>query len=297
MMSTGKTNGREKVQLDEVELLVRRLGNGKNPLLVIHGGPDWDHHYLIPPFEMIADHYPVLLFDIRGCGGSTKFGIPEKYSIEQVVEDLVQLLDKEGISKAWLLGFSFGGRILLRFAKKYPHRVKALVLASTLLVDSPKREITISPEQQIRPDSTPSMQDVFASSDLSLAEKTKTLAIKQLPLNVYDLEKVGKIEKIVQNVDFSGEWGMAWQAGLLAPDHTNYTPWLMGQDFPVLVLHGQHDMCFPVPDIAQGKNIRVKIFEKCGHFAHLENPTQWSDILLDFLRAQSQEEGQQLADG
>ncbi len=295
-MSTGKTNESEKVHLDEVELLVRRLGNGKNPLLVIHGGPDWDHNYLIPPFEMIAEHYPVLLFDIRGCGGSTRFGIPEEYGSDKVVEDLVQLLDKEGIEKARLLGFSFGGRILLRFAKKYPHRVKAMVLASTILSDPPKREITILPEHQVRLDSTPLMQEVFARSDLSLAEKTKTLAIKQLPLDVYDLEKVGEIEKIVQTVDFSGEWGMAWQAGLLAPDHTNYTPWLMGQDFPVLVLHGQHDMRFPVPDIEPRKNISVKVFEKCGHFAHLENPTHWSDIILDFLRARSQEEGQQLAD-
>ncbi|GJL55971.1 MAG: proline iminopeptidase [Nitrospirales bacterium] len=292
-MSTGKTNGSEKVQLDEVELLVRRLGNGNNPLLVIHGGPDWDHTYLIPPFEIIADQYPVLLFDIRGCGGSTRFGIPEKYSSDQAVEDVVQLLDKEGISKAWLLGFSFGGRILLRFAKKYPHRVKAMVLASTLLADPPKREIAIVPEHQVRLDSIPSMQDVFVRSDLSPAEKTKTLAIKQLPLDVYDLEKVSEIEKIVQTVDFSFEWGMALQSGLLEPDHTNYMPWLMGQDFPVLVLHGQHDMRFPVPDIAEGKNIRIKVLEKCGHFAHLENPTEWADSILDFLRAHSQEEGQQ----
>ena len=282
----------EKVQLDEVQLLVRRLGNGKSPFLVIHGGPDWDHTYLIPPFEMIADHYPVLLFDIRGCGGSTRFGIPEKYSSDQVVEDLVQLLDKEGISKAWLLGFSFGGRILLRFAKQYPHRVKALVLASTILAVPPTNEATISPEHQVRLNSTPSMQDVFVRSDLSPAEKTKTLAIKQLPLDVYDLEKVGEIEKIVQKVDFSFEWGMALQAGLLEPDYMNYTPWLMGQDFPVLVLHGQYDMRFPVPAIEPGKNISVKVVEKCGHFAHLENPTHWSNIILDFLRAHSQEAGQ-----
>ena len=290
-MNTGKTNESEKVQLDEVELFVRRLGNGKNPLLVIHGGPDWDHQYLIPPCEMIADHYPVLLFDLRGCGGSTRFGIPEKYGSDQVVEDVVQLLDKEGISKAWFLGFSFGGRILLRFAKKYPHRVKAMVLASTILADPPKRERPLLSEHQVRLDSTPSMKDVFVRSDLSPAEKTKTLAIKQLPLDVYDLEKVGEIEKIVQTVDFSGEWGMALQAGLLAPDHTNYMPWLMGRNFPVLVLHGQNDMRFPVPDIAPGKNILVKVLEKCGHFAHLENPTEWTDSILDFLSAHSQEEG------
>ena len=291
-MNTGKTKGSEKVQLEEVELLVRRLGHGKNPLLVIHGGPDWDHQYLIPPFERIADHFPVLLFDIRGCGGSTRFGIPEKYSSDQVVEDVIQLLNKEGISKAWLLGFSFGGRILLRFAKTYPHRVKALVLASTILAVPPTNEVTISPEHQVRLNSTPSMQDVFVRSDLSPAEKTKTLAIKQLPLDVYDLEKLGEIEKILQNVDFSFEWGMALQAGLLEPDYTNYSSWLMGQDFPVLVIHGQHDMRFPVPDVAPGKNISVKVVENCGHFAHLENPTQWSDIILDFLRAHSQEEGQ-----
>ncbi|GJL66601.1 MAG: hypothetical protein NPIRA05_15720 [Nitrospirales bacterium] len=92
-------------------------------------------------------------------------------------------------------------------------------------------------------------------------------------------------------MNFSGEWGMALQAGLLTLDQTNYTPWLMEQNFPVLVLHGQNDMRFPLPNIAPGKNIRVKVFQKCGHFAHLENLTQWSESVLDFLRAQGQEEG------
>ena len=39
----------ELVTVDGVELFVRRFGNPALPLLiVVHGGPTWDHSYLLP---------------------------------------------------------------------------------------------------------------------------------------------------------------------------------------------------------------------------------------------------------
>lgn len=40
-------------------------------LLVIHGGPDWDHTYLREPLDRLGGGYRVVLPDLRGCGRST----------------------------------------------------------------------------------------------------------------------------------------------------------------------------------------------------------------------------------
>ena len=46
--------------LDDVALFVREMGPQRSdvpPLLVIHGGPDWDHTYLLPGLELVALHW------------------------------------------------------------------------------------------------------------------------------------------------------------------------------------------------------------------------------------------------
>ncbi|MEV4065246.1 alpha/beta fold hydrolase [Nonomuraea dietziae] len=39
-------------------------------LLVVHGGPDWDHSYLVEPLDRLAGERRLLFPDLRGCGRS-----------------------------------------------------------------------------------------------------------------------------------------------------------------------------------------------------------------------------------
>jgi pimeloyl-ACP methyl ester carboxylesterase len=63
----------ELVVTGEAELFVRRFGDPDLPLLiVVHGGPAWDHSYLLPAVAGLADLAHVVLFDLRGCGRSPR---------------------------------------------------------------------------------------------------------------------------------------------------------------------------------------------------------------------------------
>ena len=63
-------NGTERI--NGVDLFVRRFGDPSRPtLVVVHGGPGWDHSYLLAAAELQDIAYVVFL-DLRGCGRSTR---------------------------------------------------------------------------------------------------------------------------------------------------------------------------------------------------------------------------------
>jgi len=80
-------------------------------LLVIHGGPDWDHTYLREPLSQLEGSFRVVLPDLCGCGRSTAGLADWQYAPDAVVGDLLALLDRLDTATAAVLGFSYGGLI------------------------------------------------------------------------------------------------------------------------------------------------------------------------------------------
>jgi len=71
----------------------------------------------------------LITHDPRGCGRSTVR--QEVYTIDQMANDVVALMDHLGIRSAHLLGHSMGGRIALSMTLNFPGRVKSLILAAS----------------------------------------------------------------------------------------------------------------------------------------------------------------------
>jgi pimeloyl-ACP methyl ester carboxylesterase len=70
---SGHEGSTELVTAGGVDLFVRRFGAPALPMLVVvHGGPTWDHSYLLPAVAGLADLAHVVLFDLRGCGRSSR---------------------------------------------------------------------------------------------------------------------------------------------------------------------------------------------------------------------------------
>lgn len=104
---------------------------GKRTLLVVHGGPDWDHSYLREPLSRLSDVHRVVLPDLRGCGRSTSGLGDAQYTPDAVVRDLIALIDELHAGPLAVLGFSYGGLIAQRLAVVAPDRVDRLIIASS----------------------------------------------------------------------------------------------------------------------------------------------------------------------
>ena len=50
-------------------LYVRDVGHGL-PIIVVHGGPDFDHEYLLPEMDQLARSFHLVYYDQRGRGRS-----------------------------------------------------------------------------------------------------------------------------------------------------------------------------------------------------------------------------------
>ncbi|WP_442945669.1 alpha/beta fold hydrolase [Nocardia sp. SSK8] len=106
-------------------------------LLVVHGGPDWDHTYLRHPLGRSAGHHRLLLPDLRGCGRSARGLPPTAVDPDTVVADLIGVLDAFEADRADVLGFSYGGLLAQRLAVTAPERIGRLIIASSSVLPVP----------------------------------------------------------------------------------------------------------------------------------------------------------------
>jgi len=114
-------------QRDGVRLAYDEAGSGE-PLLFVQG-LGYDRNGFGPLPGLLAGDFRVLRFDNRGVGDSDVPSGP--YTVAQMADDAVAILDAAGIERSHVLGVSLGGYIAQEIALAHPARVRKLVLVST----------------------------------------------------------------------------------------------------------------------------------------------------------------------
>jgi 3-oxoadipate enol-lactonase len=84
----------------------------------------WD-----PQVPALTERYRVISYDTRGHGESP--APPGPYTIDDLTDDLVALLDEVGAPRAHVVGLSLGGMTGMRLASRNPERVDRLALLCT----------------------------------------------------------------------------------------------------------------------------------------------------------------------
>ena len=93
-------------------------------MVLLHGNGE-DGGYFRHQIEYFSRRYRVIAVDTRGHGKSPRGIAP--FTMDQFAADLKGLLDELGIEAPILLGFSDGANIAMKFALRYPGRLKALI--------------------------------------------------------------------------------------------------------------------------------------------------------------------------
>jgi len=161
-----------QVEANGISLEVETMGSSENPavLLVMGLGAQmtaWPENYCK---QLSERGYFVIRFDNRDVGLSTWFDdagepnmnrtylsalfgrkIKAPYSLSDMADDAVGVLDSLGVEKAHLMGASMGGMIVQRFALNHPERVISLCsIMSTPRFIRPEYQLTV---ELMEPDS------------------------------------------------------------------------------------------------------------------------------------------------
>lgn len=100
--------------------------HGEGPPVLLVAGLGGVGSYWRPQIEKYARQFQVIVHDHRGTGQSSHSDID--YSVEQMAEDLVGLMDALGLDQVHLVGHSTGGAIGQVIAIEHPERLKSMVL-------------------------------------------------------------------------------------------------------------------------------------------------------------------------
>ncbi len=100
------------------------------PVLLLHGSPGSLQDFGALATRLSAGGRELIVPDMVGFGGSTR-RVPD-YSFEAQADYLMQLVDRLGLDRVHVVGFSWGGGVAIEMGDRWPERVASIVLVSAL---------------------------------------------------------------------------------------------------------------------------------------------------------------------
>ena len=114
-----------RMSVRDVSLFVEVVGHGY-PLLLMHGGPGADHWTMLP-FRRLSDRFSLVFYDHR-CNGRSVGAPVTTMTWENLTGDAEALRERLGFETWAVLGHSFGGKVALEYALRYPGSLSHLIL-------------------------------------------------------------------------------------------------------------------------------------------------------------------------
>lgn len=252
----------QQLTVNGIQMAFERSGSG-TPLVLIHGFP-FNH----VPWMALLPHLTgadVILPDLRGFGESAV--VDGAYSIIDMADDVVALLDALHIEKAAFVGHSMGGYIALAIARKHIERVAGLGLVSTqALADTPERKTgRYDTAQKVGDSGSIVVADAMAPK-LS-ANPQHGAALRDLILRQPAAGVMGALMAMAERLDS--------------------TDVLSTFTFPVVLVHGLADELIPVQRSREMQALiphaRLTELAGVGHCPMLEAPVETAQALQDGL--------------
>lgn len=113
---------RDAVEVGGAKIAYAVYGKGA-PVVLLHGGLGNASHFAFQ-LPALIDKFQVIAIDSRAQGRSTRGTAPISY--DQMAIDVIAVLDRLGIARAAIVGWSDGGEVALKLGIAYPDRVDRL---------------------------------------------------------------------------------------------------------------------------------------------------------------------------
>lgn len=275
-------------------LYYRHVGEGR-PMVVLHGGPDLNHSYLLPEMDWLADSFHLIYYDQRGRGRSAVGVEPDDVSIESEMEDLDRIWRRFGLDQAVLLGHSWGGLLAMEYATRHRDRISHLILMNTGPASHDDFSTFVESLRRRRPaGDIEAMEAISSTDDYQRGDMAVEADLYRLHFRVA-VRQPHQLEQLVDRLrsHFTEEGVVLarsiaerlYQQTWLSVGY-DLTPELGELPTPTLILHGDHDL-IPIEAISriaqQVPRAQLYVLSGCGHFAYLEQPDHTQELITAFV--------------
>jgi proline iminopeptidase len=271
-----------------VRLFVDVVGSGleatddamipKPTLLLLHGGPGFDHSSFRPYFDRFGDTHQVLYVDQRGQGRSDGHEDPDGWTFDVWADDVVRLCEALDIERPVVLGNSFGGFVAMHYAARHPGHAAKLILSSTQA--RRHREITAARFEAL---GGPPARDCYLrvfDGDARPEDGVEYLE-RCIPLYSRTPSPFGPTRSILNLAMMadSTRWFTDFDARDTVRRITTPTLVLAGEDDPMTPVEAAEEIVSLLPE-GVGRLVR---FADCGHGTYRDQPEATERALREFL--------------
>ena len=259
----------------------------KPTLLLLHGGPGFDHSIYKPAYSALADVAQIIYLDHRGNGRSED-GPREAWNLAQWGDDVAAFCDALGIVRPIVLGASFGGVVALAYATRHPAHPSKVVLISTEAAGDTYLERRVA------------LFERFGGPEVGVLARRRFLEVdgpwdqasvdawRKLAFPLY--MRTPRDPNIGSRTVGKPQVGLHWFSRPGGESHSfNMFPQLHRIQCPTLVLGGEDDPMHPIEsqaDIAAALPAHLVRFERfagCGHAVVPDAPERAMAVIRDFI--------------
>jgi pimeloyl-ACP methyl ester carboxylesterase len=257
-------------------------------LILLHGGPGFDHSIYKPAYSKLADVAQIIYLDHRGNGRS-EAGPQDKWTLSQWGDDVRAFCEALSIARPIVLGASFGGVVALAYATRHSDHPSKLVLISTEAAGDTYLDRRVALFERFGGPEVGALArrrflDVDSQRDQASADAWRKLAF---PLYT----RTPRDPNIGSRTVGKPEVAQHWFTKPGGESHTfNMFPDLHRVQCPTLVLGGEDDPMHPIEsqaDIAAALPAHLVQFERfanCGHAVMPDAPERATAVIRDFIQ-------------
>ena len=246
------------------------FGEGE-PLLILHGYFGMSDNWKSLG-KMFSESFEVHLIDQRNHGRSFH---TDEFGYDYMVEDLMNYIQHHQLDKINLLGHSMGGKTAMLFATTYPEYLNKLMVADIApKYYPPHHQVLLEGLHAVNFDLLTSRSQI----DDVLSEYIPEIAVRQfLTKNVYRKLHDGfgfrfNLESLSRN---NNEIGEALPSTSIFLGKTLF---LKGENSGYISVNDEQIIREHFPD---SKIITIK---NSGHWLHSENPLEFYENIIEFLK-------------
>jgi proline-specific peptidase len=247
-------------------------------VVLLHGGPGFDHSTFKPHFSRLAEVAQVIYLDHRGNGRSDR-GDPGKWNLPQWGDDVRAFCEALEIAHPIVLGLSFGGMVAMSYATRHPEHPAKLVLSSTAARTSYDRSLAMF-EKLGGAEVREAARRFFEDPNPKTGPEFQRVC---MPMYNRTPQPAEASKRTIMNFELIFGFFRKESRSF------NFIPSLKMIKCPTLICAGKMDPITPLADsediaAAMAPGIaRLEVFENAGHGAHRDEPDRFFKVLNEFI--------------